>query len=124
MRHGNGLRKFTMTSAHRQAMFRNMVTSLIVNGRLETTVERAKDLRRVVERIITAAKTDNLASRRKAYGYLMNKESVQKLFSDVAPKYKSRAGGYSRIVRTRTRAGDAADLAIIELVDGPSGAAA
>ncbi len=124
MRHGSGLRKFTMTSAHRQAMFRNMVTSLIVNGRLETTVERAKDLRRVVERIITGAKTDNLASRRKAHSYLMNKESVQKLFTEVAPKYKTRAGGYSRIVRTRTRAGDAADLAVIELVDDAGGAAA
>lgn len=117
MRHGHGYRKFTMTSAHRGAMFRNMVTSLILHERIETTVERAKDLRRVVERIITSAKEDTLQARRAAHSFLKSKDSVQKLFAEIGPRYKTRKGGYSRVVRSGYRAGDKADLAIIQLVN-------
>ena len=117
MRHGKGLRNLSRTHSHRRALLRNMATSFIKHERFETTVPKAKELRPVVERLITLGKNDNLAARRQAYSYLMDKAVVHKLFADVGPRCASRNGGYTRIVRTRVRPGDAAELAIIELVD-------
>ena len=97
-------------------MFRNLATSFILNEKIETTVEKAKDLRKVVERLITIGRSDVLHARKQAHSYLLNKGAVQKLFTTVGPRYKDRAGGYTRITRTRARSGDAADLAIIEMV--------
>ena len=97
-------------------MFRNLATSFIRQGRLETTVEKAKDLRPVVERLITLGKEDTLPARRAAYGYVMDKAAVHQLFAVVGPRFKERNGGYTRIVRTRVRPGDAAQMAVIELV--------
>jgi large subunit ribosomal protein L17 len=94
-----------------------MATSFIKHERFETTVPKAKELRPVVERLITLGKNDTLPARRQAYSYLMDKAVVHKLFADVGPRCASRNGGYTRIVRTRVRPGDAAELAIIELVD-------
>jgi len=116
MRHAKSFRKFNRTPAHRRAMFRNMTTSLFINESIETTVEKAKDLRRVAEKLITIAGEDNLTARRKAYSFLMDKPVVHKLFTEIGPKFKSRPGGYTRIVRTRTRPGDAAELASLQLV--------
>lgn len=97
-------------------MFRNLSTSLLLHERCETTVEKAKDLKRVVEKLIRLGQDDTLAARRQALSYLKDKAVVQKLFSDVGPRYKSRPGGYTRVLRTRFRAGDAAEMALIELV--------
>jgi len=96
---------------------RNMATSLLKFERFETTVPKAKELRPVVERLITLGKNDTLAARRQAYSYLTDKAIVHKLFADVGPRCKERNGGYTRIVRTRVRSGDAAEMAVIELVD-------
>ena len=93
-----------------------MATSLIMRERYETTVEKAKELRPVVERLITKAKKDTLAARRLAFSYLREKAAVHKLFADVAPRFQSRPGGYTRILRTRIRPGDTAELALIEFV--------
>lgn len=117
MRHGKGLRKLSRTWSHRRSLLRNLATSFIKYERFETTVEKAKELRPVVERLITLGKDDTLAARRQAYSYLLDKAIVHKLFADIGPRCASRAGGYTRIVRTRVRHGDAAELAIIELVD-------
>lgn len=117
MRHQKSFRKFSRSSAHRQAMFRNLATSLLREERLETTVAKAKDLRRVAEKLITMAGKDTLPARRRAYSYLYSKEVVHKLFTDIGPRYKDRPGGYTRVVRTRRRDSDAAELAIIELVE-------
>ncbi|WKZ56343.1 MAG: 50S ribosomal protein L17 [Bdellovibrionota bacterium] len=118
MRHGVAFRKFARTTSHRRAMFRNLATSLLLSEHCETTIQKAKDLRRVVEPLITLAREDTLAARRRAYSYLLNKQVVHKLFADIGPRFKARPGGYTRIVRTRSRPGDAADMAIIQLVDG------
>jgi large subunit ribosomal protein L17 len=117
MRHGKGLRQLSRTASHRRALLRNMATSFIRFEHFETTIQKAKELRPVVERLITLGKNDTLAARRQAYSYLTDKAVVHKLFADVGPRCKARNGGYTRIVRTRTRHGDAAELAIIELVD-------
>jgi len=117
MRHGNGLRQLSRSTSHRRALLRNMATSFIKFERFETTVPKAKELRPVVERLITLGKNDTVASRRQAYSYLMDKTVVAKLFADVGPRCKSRSGGYTRIVRTGFRNGDAAEMAVIELVD-------
>lgn len=101
-----------------------MATSFIKHERFETTVPKAKELRPVVERLITLGKNDTLAARRQAYSYLMDKAVVHKLFADVGPRCASRNGGYTRIVRTRVRPGDAAELAVIELVDKATAKAA
>ena len=117
MRHRNSPQsKLGRNSPHRRALFRNMATSLLKHERCETTVVKAKDLRRVVERLITKAAVDSVAARRRAYSYLMSKAVVHKLFTEIAPRYKGRPGGYTRIVRTRHRAGDAAEMAVIELI--------
>ena len=116
MRHQHAFRKFQKSPAHRRAMFRNMATSLLREERIETTVEKAKELRRVVEPLITLAGEESLHARRQAYEYLLDKEVVRKLFSEIGPRFKARPGGYTRIVRTRNRAGDAAELAMMELL--------
>ena len=97
-------------------MFRNLATSLFEHGKIETTVAKAKDLRRVVEKLITVAGEDTLHRRRQAYGYITSKPVVHKLFAEIGPQFKTRPGGYTRVVRTRRRAGDAAEMAVIELV--------
>ena len=119
MRHSKTFRKFNRESSHRKAMLRNLATSLLQHERIETTIQKAKELRRVVEPIITKSANDTLHSRRSAYAYIYNKDVVQKLFSEIAPRYKERNGGYTRIIRTSRRPGDTAEMAIIELVDSP-----
>ncbi|RMD85985.1 MAG: 50S ribosomal protein L17 [Candidatus Dadabacteria bacterium] len=117
MRHGHGYRKLNRSVAHRRALLRNMVTSLIKHERCETTVAKAKALRPVVEKYITLAKNDTLSARRRAYDYLFDKSVVKKLFEEIGPRYQDRDGGYTRIVRSRIRPGDSAEMAVIELVD-------
>lgn len=116
MRHRKSGRKLSRSSSHRQALLRNMATSLILREQYETTVEKAKELRPVVERLITKAKKDTLAARRLAFSYLREKKAVHKLFADVAKRFMSRPGGYTRIIRTRIRPGDAANMAMIVFV--------
>ncbi|MBN8547821.1 MAG: 50S ribosomal protein L17 [Deltaproteobacteria bacterium] len=116
MRHGNAFGKFQKSRSHQRAMFRNMATSLFLNERCETTVQKAKELQRIAEKLITLGRKDTLASRRIALTYIMDKGVVHKLFTDIGPRFKSRAGGYTRVVRTRHRHGDAAELAMISLL--------
>lgn len=116
MRHLNGRRKLATSPSHRRALLRSLATSLMIHERFETTVPRAKELRSVAEKLITIAQSDTLAARRKAYSYLFDKSAVHKLFTDIGPRFSNRPGGYTRVVRTRNRAGDAAPLAVIELV--------
>ena len=122
MRHRKSGRKLGRNSSHRKAMFRNMATSLVRHEMIKTTVPKAKELRRVVEPLITLAKTDGVANRRLAFDRLRDKEAVGKLFSDLGPRFKDRPGGYLRILKTGPRPGDAAPMAIVQLVDGPAGA--
>jgi large subunit ribosomal protein L17 len=110
-------RKLQKRSSHRQAMLRNMATSLFREGRIETTLPKAKELRSYAEKLITAAKTNNLASRRKVMSKIKDKEVVTKLFDEIAPQYSERPGGYTRILKMYPRRGDAAKQAIIELVE-------
>ena len=119
MRHGNGLRKLNRTSAHRQAMLRNMMNSLIEHEAIKTTVPKAKELRRVVEPMITLAKVDSVANRRLAFARLRDDASVAKLFANLGPRYNSRPGGYTRILKMGFRVGDNAPMAFVELVDRP-----
>ena len=117
MRHQNAQRRFSRTSAHRQALFRNLATSFMLNnGRIETTVPKVKDLRIVVEKLITLGAKTDLHSKRQAYSYLLNKDAVHKLFAEISPKLSGRNGGYTRITRTRVRPGDATEMAVLELV--------
>ena len=109
-------RKLGRTSDHRRAMMRAMVTFLFENGKIETTVTRAKDVRSVAEKMITLGKNDTLHSRRQVYGYVTKEEVAKKVFDEIAPKYADRNGGYTRIVKIGPRRGDAAEMAIIELV--------
>ena len=119
MRHGNGLRKLNRTSAHRQAMLRNMMNSLIEHQAIKTTVPKAKELRRVVEPMITLAKNDSVANRRLAFARLRDDASVAKLFTELGPRYNARPGGYTRILKMGFRVGDNAPMAFVELVDRP-----
>ncbi|MCH8335654.1 MAG: 50S ribosomal protein L17 [Proteobacteria bacterium] len=119
MRHRKSGRKLGRNSSHRKAMFRNMATSLVRHETIRTTVPKAKELRRVVEPLITLAKVDGVANRRLAFSRLRDKEAVGKLFSDLGPRFKDRPGGYLRILKTGPRPGDAAPMAIVQLVDGP-----
>ena len=121
MRHRKSGRKFGRNSPHRKAMFRNMATSLVRHETIKTTVPKAKELRRVVEPLITLAKVDGVANRRLAFNRLRDKEAVGKLFSDLGPRFKDRPGGYLRILKIGPRPGDAAPMAIVQLVDGPTG---
>ncbi len=116
MRHRNGGFKLGRNTSHRRAMLRNLVTSIIVHDRVETTITKCKATRPIVEKMITLGKKGDVHSRRQALAYLMTDESVTRLFSVVAPRYATRAGGYLRIVRTYTRKGDAAEMAVIELL--------
>lgn len=116
MRHKCGYRTLGRSSSHRRALLRNMATALVLAEHCETTVAKAKELRPVVEKLITLSKLDSLVTRRQAYSYLMDKGAVRKLFVELGPRYKSRPGGYARITRTRRRDGDAAEMAVIELI--------
>ena len=117
MRHGNGLRKLNRTSAHRQAMLRNMMNSLLTHEVIKTTAPKAKELRRVVERMITLAKVDTVANRRLAFDRLRDRDVVTKLFNDLGKRSANRPGGYTRILKMGFRVGDNAPMALIELVD-------
>ena len=119
MRHRSGLSKLKRTSCHRLAMFRNMSVSLIQHEVIKTTVPKAKELRRVVEPLITLAKNPTVANRRLAFARLRDADAVKKLFDDVAPRFSARAGGYTRILKCGFRVGDNAPMAFIELVDRP-----
>lgn len=119
MRHRNGLRKLNRTSAHRQAMLRNMCNSLLRHEAIKTTVPKAKELRRVVEPLITLAKDATLANRRLAFDRTRDREIVVKLFSELGPRYSARPGGYTRILKMGFRVGDNAPMAFVELVDRP-----
>jgi len=116
MRHRNFGRKLSRNTEHRRALLRNLVTSLIVEERIETTVAKAKAARTVAERIITLGKRGDLHARRLAASYLMTAAALKKLFEDVAKRYAQRAGGYTRIVRTGWRKGDGSDVAVLELI--------
>ncbi|VAW52045.1 LSU ribosomal protein L17p [hydrothermal vent metagenome] len=124
MRHSKSGRKLNRNSSHRKAMFSNMANSLFDHEIIKTTLPKAKELRRVAEPIITLAKTDSVANRRSAFSKLRDKEMVGKLFSELAPRYKDRPGGYTRILKCGFRSGDAAPMAYIELVDRPEDAIA
>ncbi len=121
MRHKKSGRRLGRNSSHRKAMFRNMATSLVRHELIRTTVPKAKELRRVVEPLITLAKVDGVANRRLAFDRLRDKEAVGKLFTDLGPRFKDRPGGYLRILKIGPRPGDAAPMAIVQLVDGPVG---
>ena len=112
-----GARKLGRASDHRKAMLRAMVTYLIENGRIETTVTRAKEVRAMAEKMITIAKTNDLNSKRKVFAYVTKEDVIKKLFDEIAPAYKDVNGGYCRIIKTEARRGDAAEMCIIELVD-------
>ena len=111
-----GSRKLGRPTDHRQAMLRGLVTYLLENGRLETTVTRAKEVRAMAERMITLGKENTLHSRRQALAYVTKEDVVKKLFDEIAPKYEDKNGGYTRIIKTGPRRGDAAEMCIIELV--------
>jgi len=117
MRHRNSGRPLSRNSPHRRAMFRNMSASLIKHETIRTTVPKAKELRRVIEPLITLAKTDDVAHRRRAFDRLRDKEAVGKLFGELGPRFKDRPGGYLRILKTGPRPGDAAPMAVVQLVD-------
>ncbi len=119
MRHGHGLRKLNRTSEHRLAMLRNMMNSLIEHEVIKTTLPKAKELRRVVEPMITLAKEATVANRRLAFDRLRDRDSVTKLFNDLGPRFKTRPGGYTRILKMGFRVGDNAPMALVELVDRP-----
>jgi len=119
MRHGNGLRKLNRTSAHRKAMLQNMMNSLIEHESIKTTLPKAKELRRVIEPMITLAKEPTVANKRLAFARLRDHDSVTKLFADLGPRFKARPGGYTRILKMGFRAGDNAPMAFVELVDRP-----
>ena len=119
MRHGHGLRKLNRTSSHRLAMLRNMANSLIEHEAIKTTVPKAKELRRVVEPLITLAKEPTLANKRLAFDRLRNRDNVVKLFNVLGPRFAKRPGGYTRILKMGFRVGDNAPMAFVELVDRP-----
>lgn len=119
MRHGHGLRKLNRTSSHRLAMLRNMTVSLLRHEEIRTTLPKAKELRRVVEPMITLGKKASLANRRLAFDRLRDRAIVEKLFDDLGPRYAKRNGGYLRILKTGFRKGDNAPLALVSLMDRP-----
>jgi len=123
MRHGHGLRKLNRTSSHRQAMLRNMTNSLLRHESIATTLPKAKELRRVVEPMITLGKKPSLANRRLAFNRLRDREMVTKLFAELGPRYVKRNGGYLRILKSGFRKGDNAPLALVMLMDRPEPAA-
>jgi large subunit ribosomal protein L17 len=122
MRHRKSGRQLNRNSSHRKAMFSNMTNSLLDHEIIKTTLPKAKELRRVAEPLITLAKEDSVANRRSAFASLRDKKMVGKLFNELAPRYKERPGGYTRIMKCGFRSGDAAPMAYIELVDRPANA--
>ena len=124
MRHRLGLRKLNRTSSHRLAMLRNMTVSLLRHEAIKTTLPKAKELRRVAEPILTLGKNPSLANRRLAFARLRDREMVTKLFDELGPRYATRNGGYSRILKFGFRKGDNAPMALIELMDRPTDAQA
>ena len=123
MRHGHGLRKLNRTTSHRLAMFRNMANALLTHESITTTLPKAKELRRVVEPMITIGKKPSLANRRLAYDRLRDRATVSKLFGELGPRYAKRNGGYLRILKSGFRKGDNAPLALVTLLDRPEQAA-
>ena len=123
MRHMKSGRKLNRTSSHREAMFKNMASSLIKHELIRTTLPKAKELRRVAEPLITLAKSDSVANRRLAFARLRDKQAVGKLFVELGPRYRERPGGYLRILKCGFRPGDNAPMAYVELVDRPAPAA-
>lgn len=119
MRHRKSGRKLNRNSSHRSAMFRNMASSLVEHEVIKTTLAKAKELRGVVEPLITLSKEDTVSKRRLAFNRVRNRDTVQKLFNELGPRYQSRPGGYLRILKCGFRAGDCAPMAIVELVDRP-----
>ena len=117
MRHGHVGRKLNRRASHKTAMLRNMAASLIKHEQITTTLPKAKELRPVVEKLITMGKTDSLASRRRAHAFLKDAAVVAKLYATIGPRYAERKGGYTRVLRAGMRYGDAASMAVIELVD-------
>jgi large subunit ribosomal protein L17 len=124
MRHRHGLRKLNRTSSHRLAMLRNMTNSLFLHEAIKTTLPKAKELRRVAEPLITLAKTPTVANRRLAFDRLRDRDMVTKLFNELGPRYQARPGGYLRILKFGFRQGDAAPMALVELMDRPNAEAA
>lgn len=124
MRHGNGLRKLNRTSAHRQAMLRNMAVSLLRHEVIKTTLPKAKELRRVVEPLITLGKKPSLANRRLAFDRTRDRDIVGKIFNELGPRFANRNGGYLRILKMGFRLGDNAPMAYVELLDRPKVVAA
>lgn len=120
MRHMKSGRKFSRTSAHREAMFKNMAASLFKHELIKTTLPKAKELRRVAEPLITLAKVDSVANRRLAFARLRDNEAVGNLFTTLGPRYANRPGGYLRLLKCGFRAGDNAPMAYVELVDRPA----
>jgi len=119
MRHRSGLRKLNRTSSHRLAMFRNMAVSLLTHEAIKTTLPKAKELRRVIEPLITLGKEPTLANKRLAFARLRDRDAVIKLFGEIGPRYKERNGGYTRVLKMGFRQGDNAPMAFMELVDRP-----
>lgn len=118
MRHLNSGRKLNRTSAHRKALFRNMFLALLRSGRIKTTDAKAKELKRVADRMVTLGKRGDLAARRRAFDFIRSHRLVKQLFDELAPRFKDRNGGYTRVVKFGFRRGDAAALSIIEFVGG------
>jgi large subunit ribosomal protein L17 len=114
MRHLNSGRKLNRTQSHRKALFRNMVLSLIRHGRIVTTDAKAKELRRFADRMVTLGKQGDLAARRMAFAFMQSRDAVKKLFDEIAPQFKERPGGYTRVIKFERRRGDAASLSVIE----------
>ena len=123
MRHGHGHRKLNRTSSHRKAMFQNMMNSLIEHEAIKTTLPKAKELRSIIEPMITLAKVDSVANRRLAFARLRDDASVTKLFTELGPRFKARPGGYTRILKMGFRQGDNAPMAYVELVERAAEAA-
>ncbi|MCD8504682.1 MAG: 50S ribosomal protein L17 [Burkholderiaceae bacterium] len=119
MRHGHGLRKLNRTSSHRLAMFRNMAVALLTHEAIKTTLPKAKELRRVIEPLITLGKQPTLANKRLAFARLRDRDAVLKLFGEIGPRYANRNGGYTRVLKMGYRQGDNAPMAFMELVDRP-----
>jgi large subunit ribosomal protein L17 len=124
MRHRKAGRQLGRNSSHRRAMYRNMASSLLLHETIRTTLPKAKELRRVVEPLITMAKEDGVAQRRRAFDRLRDKAVVGKLFTELGPRYRARPGGYLRILKIGFRPGDSAPMALVQLVDQPEKAAA
>lgn len=119
MRHRNTGRKFSITSSHKKALFRNMMVSLFQNEIIQTTLPKAKEIRRYAEPLITLSKNNTLAAKRLAFDRLRSRDAVAKLFNEIGPRYANRPGGYLRVLKSGFRAGDAAPMAYVELVDRP-----